>query len=190
MKAGSKAKDSRVFFRDQVLKLCSASGSTRLQQSKFEGFGKRLGNLVSFPCAHDGSTLQQAPSFDVSPECLRNPVSICGSTPHSSSRRFKASARLRSETSLITSTAAEYKCVTGGQCLSTGSGGQSASELDIPSCFESAESVHSRVSRVSAMLSPARHHTSVEHSSAARGEGMWGCIVLFMLWSGPCGWRG
>ena len=33
----------------------------------------------------------------------------------------------------------------------------------------SAESVQSRVSRVSAMLSPARHHTSVEHSSVARG---------------------
>ena len=140
-----------------------------LQQSKFEGFGKRLGNLVSFPCAYDGSTPQQAPSFYVSPECLRNPVSICGSTPHSSSRRLKATARFRSETSSITGTAAEYKCVTGGQCLSTGSGGQSASELDIPSCFESAESVQSRASRVSAMLSPARHHTSVEHSSAARG---------------------
>ena len=37
------------------------------------------------------------------------------------------------------------------------------------SSFLECESVQSRVSRVSAMLSPARHHTSVEHSSAARG---------------------
>ena len=70
---------------------------------------------------------------------------------------------------MIAGTAAEYKCVTGGQYLSTGSGVQSASELDILSCFESAESVQSRVSRVSAMLSPAPHLTSVEHSSTARG---------------------
>ena len=147
-------------------------------------FGKRLGNLVSFPCAHDGSTPQQAPSFDVSPECSRNPVSICGSTPHSSSRRLKATACLRSETSLIAGTAAEYKCVTGGQYLSTGSDGQRASELDIPSCFESAESVQSRVSRVNAMLSPARHLTSVEHSSTARG-GACGlhCVVHVVVWT-------
>ena len=114
--------------------------------------------------------------------CLRNPVSICGSTQYISSSRLKATARLRSETSLITGTAAEYKCVTGGQCLSTGSGGQSASELDIPSCFESAESVQSGVSRVSAMSSPARHHTSVEHSSVARGGA---CGVV--LWCSCCG---
>ena len=37
------------------------------------------------------------------------------------------------------------------------------------SSFLECESVQSRVSRVSAMLSPARHHTSVEHSSVARG---------------------
>ena len=66
-------------------------------------------------------------------------------------------------------TAAEYKCETGGQYLSTGSDGQRASELDIPSCFESVESVQSRVSRVNAMLSRARHLTSVEHSLTARG---------------------
>ena len=58
LKAGSKAKDSSFFFRDPVLKLCTASGSTPLQQSKFEGFGKLLGNLVSFACAHYGSTAQ------------------------------------------------------------------------------------------------------------------------------------
>ena len=63
---------------------------------------------------------------------------------------------------MIASTAAEHKCVTSGQYLSTGSDGQCASELDIHSCFESAESVQSRVSRVNAMLSPARHLTSVE----------------------------
>ena len=45
MKVGSKAKDCEVFSRDPVLKLCSASGSTPLRQSKFEGFGKRLGNF-------------------------------------------------------------------------------------------------------------------------------------------------
>ena len=37
------------------------------------------------------------------------------------------------------------------------------------SSFLYCESVQSRVSRVSAMLSPARHHTSVAHSSVARG---------------------
>ena len=188
LKAGPKAKDSRMFFRDPVLKFCTATGSTPLQQSKFEGFGKRLGNLVSFPCAHDGSTPQQAPSVDVSQGCL-NPVSICGSTPHSiltstETKRLKAPASLRSETSLITGTAVEYKCVTGWQCLSTGSRGQSASQLDIPSCFESAESVQSRVSRVSAMLSPARHHTSVEHSSVAWcGACGLHCVVHVVVWT-------
>ena len=83
LKVGSKAKDSEVFFRDPVLKLCSASGSTPLQQSKFEGFGKRLGNFHSLPCALDGSTPQHAPSFDARPDS-RNSVSICGSTPRGS----------------------------------------------------------------------------------------------------------
>ena len=146
MKVGSKAKDCEVFFRDPVL--------------KFEGFGKRLGNFHPLPCALDGSTPQQAPSFD---------VSIRGSTPHSSSRRLKATACLRSETSLNAGTAAEYKCETGGQYLATGSDEQHASELDIPSCFESVESVQTRVSRVNAMLPLARHLTLVEHSLTARG---------------------
>ena len=146
MKVGSKAKDCEVFSRDPVL--------------KFEGFGKRHGNFHPFPCALDGSTPQQAPSFD---------VSIGGSTPHSSSRRLKATACLKSETSLNAGTAAEYKCETGGQYLATGSDEQHASVLDFSSCFESVESVQCRVSRVNAMLSPARHLTPVEHSLTARG---------------------
>ena len=96
-------------------------------------------------------------------------VSIRVSTPHSSSRRLKATACLRSETSLNAGTAAEYKCATGGQYLATGSDEQHASELDIPSCFESVESVQSRVSRVNAMWSPARHLAPVEHPLTARG---------------------
>ena len=137
----------------------TASGSTPLQQPNFEGFGKRLGNLVSFPCAHDGSTPQQAPSFDVSQGCLRNPVSICGSTPHGSSiltstvtRRLNATASLRSKTSLFKGIATESRCVTGWHRFSTGSVGQSASEFDIPSCFESAGLVGS-LSRSGSLLS-------------------------------------
>ena len=96
-------------------------------------------------------------------------MSICGSTPHSSSRRLKATACLRLETSLNAGTAAEYKCETGGQYLATGSDEQHASVLDFSSCFERVESVQCRVSRVNAMLSPARHLTPVEHSLTARG---------------------
>ena len=127
---------------------------------KFEGFGKRLGYFHPFPCALDGSTPQQAPSFDVSTR---------SSTPHSSSRRLKATACLRLETSLNVGTPAEYKCETGGQYLATGSDEQHASVLDFSSCFERVESVQCRVSRVNAMLSPARHLTPVEHSLTARG---------------------
>ena len=83
LKVGSKAKDSEVFFRDPVLKLCSASGSTPLQQSKFEGFGKRLGNFHSLPCALDGSTPQQAPSFST-PRGSCNDNSICANVDEAS----------------------------------------------------------------------------------------------------------
>ena len=150
---------------------------------KFEGFGKRLDNFHPLPCA---LTPQQAPSFD---------VSIRGSTPHSSSRRLKAAACLRSETSLNAGTAAEYKCETGGQYLETGSDEQHASELDIPSCFESVESVQSRVSRVNAMLSPTRYLTPVEHSLTPRGRACGVALCCSCCGSGlvdgesdTCGW--
>ena len=39
LKAGPKAEDSRTPFRDPVLNFCTASGSTPLQQPKFEGLG-------------------------------------------------------------------------------------------------------------------------------------------------------
>ena len=73
LKVGSKVKECEVFSRDPVLNLCSASGSTPLRQSKFEGFGKRLGKFHLLPSALDGSTPQPAPSFE-----------ICGSTPRGS----------------------------------------------------------------------------------------------------------
>ena len=87
-------------------------------------------------------------------------------------------------------TAAEYKCETGGQYLSTGSDEQHASELDIPSCFESVETVQSRVSRVNAMLSPARHLTPVEHSLTARGGACGVALCCSCCGSWACGWRG
>ena len=205
LKVGSKVKDCEVFSRDPVLKPCSASGSTPLRQSKFEGFGKRLGNFHLLPSALDGSTPQPAPSFDDSPD-PRNSISICGSTPRGSCNDISICGNV-DEASLFFFAEFVLNCEPDGsedvatRPLSKMIGRHGVQADKASDFVESTVSLGDR-----SLCHRAPHLASVTASllsccgwswswsfilswSSCTLVWSWVCIVSFMLWFWACGWR-